>query len=250
MSTHYTPSNKSALRLIRLADFLFGFLVPLLLVLSSIGAWIEGSSYAIWVTTAAWAYILLLIGRRSGSLKAMQAHCALGAVMFFGTALWYGFVDQEYGQATLLIVAAFTFGLTVVVMGLQSRLRKLEAPGAKNRTAEFPGIYQITCKPNDRFYIGQTNQAVWQRWEDHKRGLTSGRHHNKWLQADWDIYRPDQFVWEVLEVVTDPVWLLDRERYWQSAVYDATKCYNPLPRHVPVERAGLVKYRRAKKRTP
>ena len=59
------------------------------------------------------------------------------------------------------------------------------------------GVYKITCVPNGRCYIGSTKHFH-RRWAEHKRALNAGAHVNPKLQAAWNKYGEECFVFEVV----------------------------------------------------
>lgn len=77
------------------------------------------------------------------------------------------------------------------------------------------GIYQITCLPTGKIYIGSAVD-LWDRWRVHRNDLTRryGREHtNAHLQRAWDKYGESAFVFGVLEYV-EPARLIEREQYY------------------------------------
>lgn len=212
-------------------------------------AWLDGSLWWIGLFFGGWIYILGFIERRFGLGQALQAHI-LGSI-----ALLLINTFQYINPRTLLEIGAsaahgaairllFFVALGGIAFGgrLSERLKRLEAPLSSDRSLalDYPGVYCITCQANGKQYIGQTERPIRERWKDHRQDLYARRHHNRWLQADWEIYRPEQFTIDVLEVVTDPVWLLDRERYWQNRGYDPARRYNP-PNIPPREQKAITK---------
>jgi hypothetical protein len=61
-----------------------------------------------------------------------------------------------------------------------------------------PGIYKITCKANNRFYIGRSVNCS-ARLREHFRILIRGGHSNKELQEDFNKYSLENFDREVVE---------------------------------------------------
>lgn len=60
------------------------------------------------------------------------------------------------------------------------------------------GVYKITNKINDKFYIGSSNN-VEHRWYQHKIQLRAGEHPNAHLQHAWNLYGEDNFIFEIIE---------------------------------------------------
>ena len=74
------------------------------------------------------------------------------------------------------------------------------------------GIYKITCTANKKVYLGSTKNLR-TRCRDHCNKLRTNKHHNPKLQAAWNKYGEESFIFEVLELVL-PVSLTAREQYW------------------------------------
>lgn len=70
------------------------------------------------------------------------------------------------------------------------------------------GIYAIVNERNNKVYVGQSTNIP-KRWDQHKRELKSGTHHNKSLQRDYD--NGDNFTYQVLAYGYD---LDDLERHY------------------------------------
>ena len=73
-------------------------------------------------------------------------------------------------------------------------------------------IYKITCKVNNRVYIGQTIN-FYDRINHHKNKLSRNCDDNPYLQADYNKYHPSDFTFEILEECTIDN-LLERETYY------------------------------------
>jgi len=100
------------------------------------------------------------------------------------------------------------------------------------------GIYRILNVHTNRTYVGQA-QCFKKRWYDHKRSLLSGKHQNKFLQADFnkskDFLGHDDFLeFHVLEVMEGST-KEDRNKreeefiklVWDAKLSDGTRvCYN------------------------
>lgn len=73
-------------------------------------------------------------------------------------------------------------------------------------------IYKITCIPNGKVYIGQTNNKK-RRLGEHKSELRGNRHHCQYMQNAFNKYGEDNFSFEIIEEckMEDAD---DRERHW------------------------------------
>jgi group I intron endonuclease len=80
------------------------------------------------------------------------------------------------------------------------------------------GIYKITNKQNEKFYIG-SSVDVEQRWYTHKSYLRRNVHVNQHLQNAWNKHGEDNFIFSIL-VETDEDALLDKEQEF----IDETNC--------------------------
>ena len=65
------------------------------------------------------------------------------------------------------------------------------------------GVYKIECRENGRIYIG-ASLCISARWKEHRYHFRLGRHASRSMQADWDRYGPDAFVFSVLAYEADP----------------------------------------------
>lgn len=74
---------------------------------------------------------------------------------------------------------------------------------------EKVGIYRITNKTTNRFYIG-SSKKIDGRWADHFIRLRLGKHVNCFLQSDFDNFGESDFTFEILELV-DESKMLERE---------------------------------------
>ena len=66
------------------------------------------------------------------------------------------------------------------------------------------GIYRITNLVTGKSYIGQTRMDFGDRRDSHFSLLNTGKHYNKNMQADWDIYGAENFEFAVIEFVDNP----------------------------------------------
>ena len=62
---------------------------------------------------------------------------------------------------------------------------------------DSPGVYQIRCKRNGKFYVGSAVNLR-TRWDTHRRDLRRGSHHNPYLQLAWKLYGEINFELVVL----------------------------------------------------
>lgn len=76
-----------------------------------------------------------------------------------------------------------------------------------------PVIYCITNIVNDKQYVGQAVIKA-KRWKDHKSALSVGKHNNRYLQAAYNKYGKESFVYTVLEILPTLLNLDDREQHW------------------------------------
>jgi group I intron endonuclease len=89
------------------------------------------------------------------------------------------------------------------------------------------GVYKIHCLKNNKTYYGSAKNLK-KRWKDHVRSLKEGKHHNKYLQKDYDKYGQNAFEFKVLEsCTTDKNQRLKVEQKYINANFDdQKKCYN------------------------
>ena len=82
-----------------------------------------------------------------------------------------------------------------------------------------PVIYAITNIINDKQYVGQAVVKN-KRWKDHKLSLNVGKHNNAYLQAAYNKYGKENFIYTVLEVIDGGPDLIarltEREQYWMN----------------------------------
>jgi group I intron endonuclease len=86
-------------------------------------------------------------------------------------------------------------------------------------------IYQITNMINGKYYIGSAGSFERRQWQ-HKYDLKRGAHKNPRLQAAWNKYGADAFVFEILEVVPDGENQLKAEDVWLAQHVGQPDCYN------------------------
>lgn len=86
-------------------------------------------------------------------------------------------------------------------------------------------IYQITNMVNGNYYIGSAESFARREWQ-HKYDLKKGTHKNPRLQAAWNKYGPDAFVFEVLEEIAEGRNAFDVENTYLFQHVGRRECYN------------------------
>jgi group I intron endonuclease len=95
------------------------------------------------------------------------------------------------------------------------------------------GIYAIQCTVNGKMYVGSSKNIA-KRWFAHKRSLQNGTHDNIKLSNAWNKHGESNFVWLILECVSDASMLTTREQYWldeydaYNSGYNRTKMVNRI----------------------
>jgi group I intron endonuclease len=92
---------------------------------------------------------------------------------------------------------------------------------------EKPGIYAIRHLESGKVYVGSASN-ISKRWSRHRKDLRAGVHKNKHLQAAWNKYGEEAFVFEILELTSE---FDAREQYWidKTECLNADKGYNYCP---------------------
>lgn len=75
------------------------------------------------------------------------------------------------------------------------------------------GIYSIRCRKSGKVYIGSAVD-IRRRWLWHKNALRKGKHFSRHMQAAWNLYGQEEFVFAIEEEVTDLLFLVAREQFW------------------------------------
>ena len=86
-------------------------------------------------------------------------------------------------------------------------------------------IYQITNMVSGKYYIGSAELFARREWQ-HKNDLKRGVHKNPHLQAAWNKYGADAFVFEVLETVPEGITTFDHENTYLHKHVGKPECYN------------------------
>jgi hypothetical protein len=230
MSTHYSAPPRQIQVHWGIRFFVF-VAAPVALVAIAANAWADGlRPWAMSSSAVANAYIAICVAHKTSKKSPSSAY--FGIVAAEGALLAVYLTYAQPNDITLIsfvwtIAGLFAIGAFVSMHHTQLKRLTQPIPTSTIRAIDYPGIYRITCSANQMEYIGQTSRAIRARWHDHESDLNAGRHHNPRMQLDWNKYGAGAFIWEVLEVVTDPVWLYDRERWWQNMDYETTRRYNP-----------------------
>lgn len=86
-------------------------------------------------------------------------------------------------------------------------------------------IYRITNMINNKYYIGSAESFARREWQ-HKYKLKRGEHTNPHLQASWNKYGEDAFVFEILEEVPEGKTAFDVENKYLHVHVGLPECYN------------------------
>lgn len=85
------------------------------------------------------------------------------------------------------------------------------------------GIYKITNKTNNKYYIG-SSRSLHRRWVEHKNKLKKNKHHCRHLQFAWNMYGENAFEFEVIRRV--PLEVLFVEEQKEMDKYNKELLYN------------------------
>jgi len=86
-------------------------------------------------------------------------------------------------------------------------------------------IYRITNMANGKFYIGSAESFARREWQ-HKYDLKRNTHKNPRLQAAWNKYGEEMFVFEIIEEVAPDRSAFDIENTYLHKVVGQEDCYN------------------------
>jgi len=86
-------------------------------------------------------------------------------------------------------------------------------------------IYRITNMANGHYYIGSAESFARREWQ-HKYDLKRGVHKNPRLQAAWNAYGEDMFVFEAIEEVPPDRTAFDIENTYLIQCVGKPDCYN------------------------
>jgi group I intron endonuclease len=99
-------------------------------------------------------------------------------------------------------------------------------------------IYRITNMANGKYYIGSADSFARREWQ-HKYDLKRGVHKNPRLQAAWNKYGPDMFVFEVIEELSEGADQLQIEDTYLMKCVGQPDCYN-INAHAELARLGMT----------
>jgi group I intron endonuclease len=108
-------------------------------------------------------------------------------------------------------------------------------------------IYQITNMANGKYYIGSAESFARREWQ-HKYDLKRNAHKNPRLQAAWNKYGADAFVFEVLEEVQEGVSQLQVEDMYLVQHVGKQECYN-INASAELSRLGIKHTQASKDKT-
>jgi group I intron endonuclease len=94
-------------------------------------------------------------------------------------------------------------------------------------TGEDKGIYKITNLKNGKFYYGSSNNIM-KRWWEHKKQLKLNNHVNVHLQAAWNKYGEENFIFEVEKIMNNNTeeQILKEEQKYLDLYVGKNECYN------------------------
>jgi hypothetical protein len=69
------------------------------------------------------------------------------------------------------------------------------------KARQLSGVYRVRCIPTGECYFGSTIH-LYGRWRLHKSLLKRNKHHCNALQAAWNKYSADAFVYEIVEALS------------------------------------------------
>lgn len=100
-------------------------------------------------------------------------------------------------------------------------------------------IFSIKNKMNDMIYVGKSATSFDRRWNIHKSDLKIGKHSNKNLQNDWNIYGEDAFIFSIVEEKKDDINLNDLEKKWLYK-YPPERLYNFTHSILLMRQEGII----------
>lgn len=99
---------------------------------------------------------------------------------------------------------------------------------ANDSIPSAPGIYKLLNLVTQKCYIGSALN-IGDRIDSHWGMLNRGSHHSKRLQRSWDKHGGDSFAVNVVEIVEDVEFLVEREQFWIDHFDSYKHGYNSSP---------------------
>lgn len=90
------------------------------------------------------------------------------------------------------------------------------------------GVYAICNTVNGKLYVGSA-KILYRRKKRNLLALRTGKHHNPNLQAEWAEFGESEFVFSIIEYVSDYSCIRDREQYWMDLLKVVETGYNVCP---------------------
>lgn len=93
---------------------------------------------------------------------------------------------------------------------------------------KISGIYSIINVVNGKYYVGSSKDILSSRgrWSHHRYLLKENRHTNHHLQAAWNLYGSDKFVFLIVEELLPDLLVNEEQKYLDVAKLEKEKCYN------------------------
>lgn len=90
------------------------------------------------------------------------------------------------------------------------------------------GVYCITNSKSGKIYIGSTCDTFKNRWSKHIQKLRSNSHHNVHLQASFNLYKEESFVFSIIEIIQNDSEILEKEQFYinEKRSYNRELGYN------------------------
>jgi group I intron endonuclease len=96
----------------------------------------------------------------------------------------------------------------------------------KNSELLKKGTYKIVNIVNNKFYVGSTADSFISRFKGHIEGLNRKKHVNPHLQASYNKYGKDNFVFQVTEIIEQVSLIKRKEQILLDSLVGTTGYYN------------------------
>jgi len=108
---------------------------------------------------------------------------------------------------------------------------KMEDKGWKSALSSVQGVYLISDKENGKLYVGSAcgEQNFWQRWSDYSKSFHGNNKELKEIIKKKGKDYSENFSFSILEVyknTTDPIEIIEREKYWKKVLLTREFGYN------------------------